>query len=133
MPWGYPQQPRTLGEQIRRRRMDHGLTQRILATRWGLQPETVASWERGLRNPSARQWPRVLELLGGDPDAGGGGGDLLARLESARRRLGATRREFAELLGLSEGTISRWIAGRRRPRAGTVRRIESALMKRTLR
>lgn len=107
--------------------MDLGQTQRILATRWGLQPETVASWERGLRKPSVRQWPRILELLGDDPEAGDG--NLLARLESARRRLGATRREFAVLLGLSEGTIGRWIGGRRRPRAGTVRRIESALMR----
>jgi len=128
MPRGYPREPRTVGEQIRQRRMDLGQTQRTLARRWGVRTETLASWERRLRKPSARQWPRILDLLGDDPQGGDGG--LLARLESARRRLGVTRREFAELLGLSEGTISRWIAGRRRPRAGTVRRVESALMKR---
>jgi transcriptional regulator with XRE-family HTH domain len=127
MPRGYPKDPKTLGEHLRRRRLDLGLRQRDLAERWGLRSETVAGWERGLSRPSIRQWPKIIELLGFDPLESGE--SPLARLEAARRRLGLTRREFAAKVGLDEGSICHWAKGRHRPSSWMAGRIETILGK----
>src|SRR5690349_4695080 len=63
-PRGYPHEPRTLGERIRRRRMDLGLTQRTLAKKLGCLQETVWQWERDVSQPLARRWPRIEAVLG---------------------------------------------------------------------
>jgi len=63
-PKGYPHDPRTLGELIRRRRMDLGLTQRTPAKNLGCLQETVLQWEQDVCLPLARRWPRIEAVLG---------------------------------------------------------------------
>jgi len=49
----YPK-PQTLGEQIRTKRRDIGLTQEALGTLLGISHETIIRWERGEPNPRRR-------------------------------------------------------------------------------
>ena len=124
-PRGYPTAPKTVGEHLRKRRIDLGLRQRDLAGQWALRTETVAGWERGLLKPSIRSWPRVIVFLGFDPN--GAGDSPGERLEAARRRLGLTRRELAAKVGLDEGSICRWARGGRQPSPWMAARTESIL------
>lgn len=49
----YPKEPKTLGERIRKTRMDRGLYIRELANRLGVTSDTIINWEiRGIK-PSA--------------------------------------------------------------------------------
>lgn len=112
LPRGYPREVRTLGEHIRRRRLDLGLGQRHLAARLGIREETLASWERDQAEPMPRHYGAIVRFLGYDPRPAGK--DLPGRLNAIRRRLGLTQRELADRLGLDEGTVTDFELGRRR-------------------
>ena len=49
----------TIGESLRRRRLDAGISQRELAARSGVPQPNIAAYERGRRTPATR----TLELL----------------------------------------------------------------------
>lgn len=53
----------TLGEQIRRRREDQGLTLKELGDRLGVHFTTVSSWERGRSMPGYDAMPRLAAAL----------------------------------------------------------------------
>jgi len=52
-------QPRTVGEQLKRYREDHDLTQKALAAELGVNPYSLCMWEMGTRHPS----PPSRELI----------------------------------------------------------------------
>jgi transcriptional regulator with XRE-family HTH domain len=101
-----------MGDHLRRRRLDLGLTQRTLARQLGVREETVRSWETGRANPLPRQFGRIVRFLGYDPEEEPG--TLADRLRSQRRRLGLTQRELAVRLGVDEGTVVDLESRRRR-------------------
>ena len=59
----YPKEPKTLGQHIRKARMDKGLLIRELAEFVGVSPDTVINWElRGVK-PTAQRLSRVKGVL----------------------------------------------------------------------
>lgn len=64
---GYPEEPRTLGEHLRKRRLDLGLTQGQVAERFSATVQTVCNWEKGRSQPEPRHYPAVIAFLGYDP------------------------------------------------------------------
>jgi DNA-binding XRE family transcriptional regulator len=48
---GYPSDPKTIGEAIRKRRLDLGLRQIDVASELGCNEMTVVNWEKGYTNP----------------------------------------------------------------------------------
>jgi len=62
---GYPKQRTTLGERLRARRIDLGLTQKEAARRLAVHPASIRSWEDGAK-PSPFLALRVLDFLGSD-------------------------------------------------------------------
>ncbi|HUF75471.1 MAG TPA: helix-turn-helix domain-containing protein [Longimicrobiales bacterium] len=111
---GYPKDPRTLGEHLRRRRIDLGLTQRAVAQQLVVDPWTILNWERGKTRPGARHLARLTGFLGYFPFPGAI--TLPERILETRQRLGLTQRGLAVLLGVAECTVADWEHGRRRPR-----------------
>src|SRR6185295_4709226 len=102
-PRGYPHSPRTLGQRIRQRRMDRGLTQQTLAYRLGCWYQSVARWEQGLSEPLAARWPAIEAVLGPGlvPEQDG----LPGRIRVARLRLGLTQEELARQAGVDIRTV----------------------------
>ncbi|MBI1796284.1 MAG: transcriptional regulator [Candidatus Eisenbacteria bacterium] len=105
--------------------MDLGLKQSDLAAGWGLRTEAVARWERGLAAPLIAHWPAILDFLGYDPESISD--TLPGRLWTIRRRLGLTRRRFAEKVGLDEGSLCHWERGNRQPSRWMARRVGEIL------
>jgi DNA-binding XRE family transcriptional regulator len=116
---------RTLGNHIRRRRLDLGLWQRILAKQLGVREETLATWERGQAKPLARHYGAIVRFLGYDPHTADD--SLAARLRAVRRRLGLTQEQLAAQAGLDEGTIVDLEMDRRSPSQRTRQKIEALL------
>lgn len=113
LPRGYPSSLNTLGDHIRRRRLDLGLMQRTVAGQLGVREETVGLWENGLARPLPRHYGTIVTFLGYDPEPGDH--TVARRLRAVRRRLGLSQADFAAKVGLDEGSVCRWESGRRRP------------------
>lgn len=61
----YPKEPKTLGERIRKARMDKGLLIRELAALIGVSADTVINWElRGVKPTLKCHRQKVVEFLG---------------------------------------------------------------------
>lgn len=60
-------QPKTIGEHIKRRRLELHLLQRDVAGLIGVHPESVKNWERGVLKPMIRHLPKIIEFLGYTP------------------------------------------------------------------
>ena len=60
----YPKEPKTLGERIRKARMDHGLTMKALASTLGIATMTVSRWELGKTKPTGPSLEVVRKVLG---------------------------------------------------------------------
>ncbi len=59
-----------LGDHVKKRRLDLGLSQREAARRIGVSKKAIQNWEFGLFEPTVSCAPRVIEFLGGiDPRA----------------------------------------------------------------
>ena len=107
-------EPKTLGEHLRRRRMDLGLRQSDVAARIGVGPQTVNYWENGHFNPEVQFVPNIVAFLGYDPFGPPPDG-FPAQLKAARIAAGLTRRQLATRLGAHAGTVAEWERGDARP------------------
>lgn len=109
-PKGYSDAPKTLGEHLRRRRLQLGLLQREAAKVIGIVPSAYLKWELGRAEPEIRYWPALINFLGYDPHpAPATIGEWIA---SERRRAGLGRRRLAEFVGWDPTTIERYEADR---------------------
>ena len=127
LPRGYPTTLGTLGDHLRKNRLDLGLQQRTVAKRLGVRVETIGRWEKGLARPLPRHYGHILAFLGYDPEPVGEG--VLARLNAARRRLGLTLAQLAEWTGFDEGSLTRWLNQSRHPSPRMAGRLLKALTK----
>lgn len=102
----YPAEVKTLGDHIRKGRMDLGLTQQQLAERLDVMAITVRSWELNHSKPSPANMPKIIACFGPCPEFHDG--SLGEQLRHARLRLGLTQAEVADLTGVSRESISAW-------------------------
>ncbi len=66
-PKDYPENPKTLGEHLRKHRRELGLLQREVTEQMGVAVETVINWEKDWTRPVPAQFKPVLDFLGYDP------------------------------------------------------------------
>ena len=59
----YPKEPKTLGERIRKARMDKGLMIKGLAEQLGVTDDTVINWEIRDMMPQGKNLNKVQEFL----------------------------------------------------------------------
>lgn len=102
----YPKVLRTLGDHLRKRRLDLGLLQRQVAAQLGASVDTLRKWERGETGPNIRFRPAVFRFIGGDPRPDPTTpGERLTRYREGR---GITQEARARELGVDPGTLARW-------------------------
>jgi transcriptional regulator with XRE-family HTH domain len=113
-PKEYAESPRTLAEHLRKRRIEQGLIQKEVAKQLGVNTWTYILWEQDRSTPTIRYYPSIFAFLGYDPFPAPR--SLSEQIATKRRRLGLSFREVAHLLGVDEGTVSRWESGEWQPR-----------------
>ncbi|MGA2140658.1 MAG: hypothetical protein ABSH14_17540 [Verrucomicrobiia bacterium] len=59
--------PNTIGEHVRRRRLQLHLFQADLAKLFGVDLGSVRNWEQGIFQPADTSMPRIIAWLGYDP------------------------------------------------------------------
>lgn len=104
-----PAQPKTIGEHIKRRRLELRLLQRDVAGQIGVHHESVKNWERGVLKPMIRHLPRIIEFLGYNPEPKPK--PVAERIVHIRRQLGMTQEAMAKALAIDPATLWRWENG----------------------
>lgn len=111
-PKGYPFQPQTIGEHIRKRRMDLGLFQREVAGKIGVSEASVRNWERETE-PELIYIPRIIELLGYVPFKCPE--DVLGRLRYYKLINGLSYVRLGKVMGRDPEQLTDWLSNRIQP------------------
>lgn len=105
----YPTELRTLGDHLRKRRLDLELPQLALAQRLGVTACTVKNWELDHTSPTTRYLPAVIDFLGYQPNEPGR--SFAETLRHHRRAAGLSQEQLARQTGFDETTIAKWERG----------------------
>lgn len=121
----YPRELRTVGDHLRKRRLDLGLLQREVAATLGVRVDTIRNWEVGRNAPAQWQWPGVIRFLGYVPFSTNGTSQH--RLKVYRQIHGLSQKRFAAQFGVDPSTVLNWERGRNRPSRAHWARMEGLL------
>ena len=125
MSCAYPRDLETLGDHVRKCRLDLGLDQMTTGQRIGVHGDTVWNWESGQRKPEAKNLPAIIAFLGYDPRPEPS--RLPERLVWYREGKGWSQERMAKFLGVDETSVSDWERGDHAPTKKSLEKIETAL------
>lgn len=139
-------EPTTIGQHLRRKRVQLKLHQAQVAKRLEVSTRTLSLWECDQIYPTWEYQPRIISFLGSNPFINPALGDskgnetydvaslvskdtasILARIEKVRVQMKKSRSQFSEELGISAKTIWGWKTGKRSPSHLLRKRIEKFL------
>ena len=124
---GFREHPLTIGDHIRKRRMDLGLLQREVAEIIGVTESSIWNWEHGTE-PELDYNPKIIEFLGyipfDCPD------DTVGRLAWYKRANGMSLDCLGEVMGRDPEQLSDWLSGRCYPFKKNREKIERFLEER---
>ena len=124
-PEAYPKTLKTLGNHLRKRRLDLGLLQKEVAECLGVTTDTITNWELNRTEPGIHCYPAIIEFLGYVPFSMGE--TFPEKLKAYRMVNGLTQRQLARELGVDPTTVMKWEAGTSRPREETRERVEKGI------
>lgn len=129
-PTGYPDSPQTLGEHIRRKRMDKGISQVIAAKEIGVSKDCLCNWEQNRNQPRLYQYPAIFTFLGYYPfdhetESFGG------MIKRYKYENGLSNEKLAKQLGIYEGTVARWEYNKKSPSVKRLQFVLSVISKNT--
>jgi transcriptional regulator with XRE-family HTH domain len=124
----YPKTLATLGDHIKKRRLDLGLHQVDVAEILGVTESTVTNWEKNRTNPTLRPMPEIIQFLGYVPEMESVQtcGEKIVRY---RRMHGINQEALARELGVDPATLGRWERDEGEPRCELEERLASFLKK----
>ena len=109
----YPKALLTVGDHLRKKRLDLRLLQREVALLLGSTECSVYYWETSRTAPTLTHLPAIVKFLGYCPyDPAWGPGETLAM---ARKYRGISQEAMARLVGVDPGTLARWERHEGRP------------------
>jgi DNA-binding transcriptional regulator YiaG len=113
LPKAYPKALKTLGDHLRKRRLDLGLLQKEVAEQIRVDTASIGNWESNETQPMVHCIPRILAFLGHNPLPEAD--DLTGKLKRLRGTLGLTQEKLAQRLGIDESTVAGWERGENTP------------------
>jgi DNA-binding XRE family transcriptional regulator len=108
----FAQEPVTLGEHLRRRRLELGLYQKDVAAQIGVTPSTIWNWEHRW-SVDLRYIPRVIAFLGYNPISPPE--DMLERLAWYKQVNGLTLEQLGAEMGRDPEQLADWLGGWHKP------------------
>ena len=111
----YPSSPETLGDHIRKRRLDLKLYQKQVAEILGCDEDSVCYWENNRTSPALKFIPKIIQFLGYNPYGNISSRSLGESIITYRHVLGITQEELALRLGVDPGTLGKWERNERIP------------------
>jgi transcriptional regulator with XRE-family HTH domain len=122
----YPKSLSSVGDHLRKKRLDLGLLQRQVALLLGTTECSVTYWETNRTTPTLNHLPAIVTFLGYCPyDPAWSPGETLTM---ARQYRGITQEALARLVGVDPGTLARWERNERRPLKLCRKRLDEVLL-----
>ena len=97
----------TLGDHLRKRRLDLGLLQKDVAEEIGVNTSTITNWELNHNFPELRFIPAIIEFLGYWP-MDTPTDNLGQQIVMKRTKLGISQKELAQQLCVNPSSLGRW-------------------------
>lgn len=114
LPPNYPLQIKSLGDHIKKKRLDLKIFQKEAAKKIGVDETTIWFWENNRVEPSISYIPKILEFLGYIPFKAKH--DSLGEKIIAFRRIhGLSQKKLASLIGIDSTTIGSWERDEHKP------------------
>jgi transcriptional regulator with XRE-family HTH domain len=102
----YPKVLKTLGDHLRKKRLDLKLLQKQVAQIIGFDEASIWNWENNLTKPSLRAVPKIIEFLGYKPPEIET--TLGQKISTARWLRGLSQKALARRFGIDPTTLGRW-------------------------
>jgi transcriptional regulator with XRE-family HTH domain len=103
----YPKNLKTLGDHLRKRRLDQKLLQREVGFQLGVDEATINNWETNRTSPSLSHIPKILKFIGYVPWQAS-----KEDIKMRRQFLGISQEFLAKQIGVDPGTLARWERGK---------------------
>lgn len=114
VPPNYPKTLKTLGDHLRKKRLDLKLLQEEVAQKLGVDKDSLCNWENNRNSPSLYFIPEIIKFLGYIPDCIKGK-TLGEKIVTYRKLLGFTQKKLAHHLGIDPSTLGRWERSKSKP------------------
>ncbi len=127
-PQGYPQEPKTIGEHLKKRRMDLGLYQAEAAQLIGVSEDCFCYWENERNQPRLYQYPAIIRFLEYYPQVHETE-TLGGKITRYKRMQGMNNRAFGGICGVDAGTVAKWERNETTPLRRSMKKVLSVLRK----
>ena len=122
----YIQNPLTIGEKIRNRRLELSLLQKDVAPLLGTVEESIYRWETNKNEHEIKYMPKIIEFLGYFPF------DIVTstiggQIKKYRYLHGLSQEQVANQLQVNESTVFNYENGKHKPTLNIIKKIESFL------
>ena len=123
----YPKELKSLGNHLKKRRLDLKMLQKEVAEKLGTTVCTVRNWEKNRSNPSLVFIPKIIRFLGYTPyDTSNQ--DFGKQIAAKRQFLDLSQKQLAHHVGVDPSTIRSWEKGRRRPEKNLLKKLAVNLL-----
>jgi DNA-binding XRE family transcriptional regulator len=126
MPFSYPENPVSLGDNIRKKRMELRLLQKDVAKICGVTEDCITNWEKNRSLPQIQFYPNIIKFLGYLPlefDLT----TLPGKLKAYRHMKGFSQKRLGKILKVDGATVCSWEQAESQPHKETLMKIDAIL------
>ncbi len=125
-PAGYLRNPVTIGDHIRKVRIDRKLTQEEVGKLFMVSTDTVSNWELNRYSPHVSYYKVIIEFLGYYPFSHETE-SLAGKILKYRYIHGLTHRQMGRKIGVNATAIGAWEIGENKPQAASLWKLQKIL------
>ena len=123
----YPLELKTLGDHLRKKRLDLGLLQKDVAQIVGTTTTSIMYWETNRISPSIEFIPKIINFLGYIPFDRISKMSLGEQIKTCRKIKGISQKELARQFRFDPGTVAHWENDNRKPAVSYLTKLNAFL------
>lgn len=126
MPISYPEKPVSIGDHIRKKRMELKLLQKDVAVICRVTEDCITNWEKNRTLPQIKFFPHIINFLGYLPfevDKS----TLAGKLKAHRYTNGLSQKQLGKILKVNGATICSWELAEFKPQKEMLAKLKEIL------